>query len=246
MYPTCGPCNRYRNILFIEKEGFAPLMKAARIQERFDIAVISTKGMSVIASRQLLDHLAPNINTVLVLHDLDIAGFSIFGTLTSNGRRYDYVNRVRFVDIGLRLADVHRLELQSERVSVPDWLSRRETLRRHGATEQEIKFLFDRRVELNAMTSRQLIEFLERKLVEHGVEKVIPSRDVLERHARRVVERELASRALAEVKVEIEEAAKGIVLPDDIENRLRKYLAEHPSISWDEALAIIVRDHQER
>jgi hypothetical protein len=54
-YPTSGPANRYRNILFIEKEGFGPLLRAAQIAQRSDIAIMSTKGMSVTASRMLLD-----------------------------------------------------------------------------------------------------------------------------------------------------------------------------------------------
>src|ERR1700759_3498962 len=53
-YPTMGPQHRYAAVLFIEKEGFAPLLRAARIAERFDIAIMSTKGMSTTAARQLL------------------------------------------------------------------------------------------------------------------------------------------------------------------------------------------------
>jgi hypothetical protein len=57
-FSTTGPTNRYSNILFIEKEGFAPLLRAARIAERFDIAIMSTKGMSVTAARMLIDRLS--------------------------------------------------------------------------------------------------------------------------------------------------------------------------------------------
>ena len=39
----------------------------------------------------------------------------------------------------------------------------------HGATDQEIAFLRTQRVELNAMTSRQFVAYLEAKLSEHGV-----------------------------------------------------------------------------
>ena len=56
-------------------------------------------------------------------------------------------------------------------------------LRINGATEAEIEFLLEgpegvgRRVELNAMTSDQFIAFVERKLEEHGVAKVVPNTD---------------------------------------------------------------------
>jgi hypothetical protein len=54
-YPTSGPKNRYRNILFVGKEGFDELFEAVQLAERYDIAVMSTKGMSVVAARELLD-----------------------------------------------------------------------------------------------------------------------------------------------------------------------------------------------
>jgi hypothetical protein len=49
---TNGPSGNFGAVLFIEKEGFAPLLQAARIAEKFDVAVMSTKGMSVVASRR--------------------------------------------------------------------------------------------------------------------------------------------------------------------------------------------------
>jgi hypothetical protein len=64
----------------------------------------------------------------------------------------------------------------------------RETLAVYGTTREEQDFLIERfdgkawhgqRVELNALTSRQLIEWLEAKFEEHGVEKVIPDGNVL-------------------------------------------------------------------
>jgi hypothetical protein len=66
--------------------------------------------------------------------------------------------------------------------------NRRENLIDNDATEAEIAFLLDvdnpdagdhtgKRVELNAMTSRQFIVLIERKLAEHGIGKVIPDED---------------------------------------------------------------------
>jgi len=48
-YPTIGPKNRFSAILFIEKEGFMPLFKKAKISEKFDIGIMSSKGQSVVA-----------------------------------------------------------------------------------------------------------------------------------------------------------------------------------------------------
>ena len=91
--PTTGPTNRYRTVLFVEKEGFSALLAHALIAERFDVAIMSTKGMSMTAARMLLDRLAPHIESVLVLHDFDVSGFGIYGTLGSDSRRYGSITR---------------------------------------------------------------------------------------------------------------------------------------------------------
>ena len=107
MANTTGPENRYRNVLFVEKEGFNALLAHALIAERFDIAITSTKGMSNTALRRLLDGLvARGMERVFVLHDFDASGFSIFGTLGTDSRRYTFANEVNVVDLGLRLDDI--------------------------------------------------------------------------------------------------------------------------------------------
>jgi hypothetical protein len=55
---TSGPTHRYQNALFVEKEGFDELIQQAQIAERFDIAPMSTKGMSNTAARRLIDELS--------------------------------------------------------------------------------------------------------------------------------------------------------------------------------------------
>jgi hypothetical protein len=108
LYPTYGPANRYKNCLYIEKEGFDALLQAAQIAERFDMMIMSNKGTSVTASRELLDELAPLFEHVFVLRDFDVSGFSICGTLGTDGRRYTFKNKVPIVDLGLRLPTPRR------------------------------------------------------------------------------------------------------------------------------------------
>src|SRR5262245_46719445 len=69
-FPTFGPKNRFSAILFIEKEGFLPLFEEVNLAKRYDIAIMSTKGMSVTASRLLIDRLCGRHHIpLLVLHD---------------------------------------------------------------------------------------------------------------------------------------------------------------------------------
>jgi hypothetical protein len=51
----------------------------------------------------------------------------------------------------------------------------RANLAKNGATPQEIEFLLNNRVELNALTSDSLVALIERKLVANGVHKIVPS-----------------------------------------------------------------------
>src|SRR2546421_8799375 len=98
--------------------------------------------MSVSASRLLLDRLvARGVTKVLVLHDFDVSGFSIVGTLGTSSDTYRFRNKVPIIDIGLRLADVNAMKLLSEPFATnSDWRKVSQTLKRHGATAEEIAF----------------------------------------------------------------------------------------------------------
>jgi hypothetical protein len=52
---TCGPDGSFGAVLFVEKEGFMPLFERVRLAKRYDIAIMSAKGMSNTASRTLID-----------------------------------------------------------------------------------------------------------------------------------------------------------------------------------------------
>ncbi len=239
---TNGPECRYDTILFIEKEGFGPLFNAVQLAQRYDLATMSTKGMSVTAARMLLDRLATRgLKRILVLHDFDISGFSIVGTLGRSSRRYRFVNGVPLVDLGLRLNQVQTLGLESEPVAVDnDWRKVAATLQSHGASESEINFLQTRRVEINAMTSRQLVDFIEGQLEEHGVAKVIPDNAVLISHTRHLIEQRLARKAFEKLRPACVEQARNAVLPKDLREQVRAELEAHPEAAWDDGLAAIV------
>src|SRR5262249_35975776 len=115
-WQTAGPGDRYRFCLFVEKEGFGPLLQRAAIQDRFDLALMSTKGQSVTAYRLLVDRFSARDVVFLVLHDMDASGFSILHNLRNNGRRYCFKNRPCVNEVGLRLTDALRMGLQSEQV----------------------------------------------------------------------------------------------------------------------------------
>lgn len=251
MSNTTGPKNRYSNILFIEKQGFDTLFAETKLAERFDIGIMSTKGMSVIAARELLDKLASSYDKVLVMHDFDVSGFTIFGSLSKSNRRYTFQNAVNVIDIGLRLSDVEEMDLDPEpydpigkKIKDDDkrllsWQKRSATLKKHGAAPEEIDYLRKNRVELNAMPSRMLMEFVERKLIEHGVQKVIPDTSVLADHARHILERAMANDIIEKNRKLIEGYPDTVQLPADLYQQVLEALEANPEQPWDLAVADI-------
>jgi hypothetical protein len=235
-YETHGPANRFQNVLYIEKEGFLPLLQKAQIAERFDLAIMSSKGMGSTAARTLMEGLAGV--RILVMHDFDKAGFSIVGTLQRDTRRFQFSRSIEIVDLGLRLADVQAEDLEGESVSLRG-ASPEFNLEDNGATKEEIAYLTGngtgrgQRVELNAMTSPQFIAFLERKLKQHAVSKVVPGKAVLKDAYRRAY---LAHRVNAEIDDifdEINKEAEDLAVPKDLEKRVQARLKQHPEMPWD-------------
>jgi hypothetical protein len=238
-FSTYGPDGCYQAILFIEKEGFMPLFEEVNLAERYDIGIMSTKGLSVTAARNLIDQICGGTNIpCLVLHDFDKAGFSIFATLGRSNHRYSYHHHVRFIDLGLRLADIDGLESEDVYDSGSDEQKAR-NLRRNGAKPEEIEFLLHERVELNAMASDELVEFVERKLEENGIRKLIPDKETLD-EAYRLFERgKQIEEAVQSVIDEMPDDTDDIPVPSDLVDQVKQKLKDEPELRWDQAVAKI-------
>ncbi len=239
LFPTRGPEHRYGAVLFIEKEGFLPIFERAQLAKRYDVAIMSTKGISVVAARQLVDELCGKHQIpLLVLHDLDKAGFSILGTLRRDTARYKFRNKFDVVDLGLRLSDVeeHGLDaedfyLKAKRTSV------RSNLLRNGATAEEADFICNgQRVELNAFGSAELIAWIESKLAAHGIRKVVPDTAALEQAYRRAVHDEYVSRRVADLNREAAQFAAEATIPKSLTAKVRTALTQAPADAWDIAV----------
>jgi hypothetical protein len=232
--PTTGPILRYGAVLFIEKEGFNPLLDAAKISERHDIAITSSKGMPVSALCDLLARLRDENIKAYVVHDFDKAGFSILSKLQTGTR--GSMGSGEIVDLGFRLADIGGLD--RERVnygrSDPTW-----NLSENGATQEEINILvqgrwWGERVELNAMTSDQFIEWLERKLTEHGIKKLIPDSDTLAAAYRRAVFLQKLEEEEESLREKI--SSQQFRVPKNLLKRVNKILKDQSEAAWDEAV----------
>ncbi len=244
---TRGPDCNFGAVLFIEKEGFQPLFDRVQLAQHHDIAIMSTKGVSVTAARLLVDRMcSAHSIPLMVLHDFDVAGFTILDTLRRDTRRYQFESDFEVIDLGLRLEDVRAMGLQSEAAASSKSSARTiyDRLSNCGATPEECEFLVHQRVELNAMTSEQFVAFIKRKLAEHGVEKIIPSTQALD-EAYELFERgRRFKEAYDKAKTNVD-GADDISAPDDIEQQVTKILKERPTLRWDAAVRQMLKADDE-
>lgn len=225
-FPTYGPTNCYGAILICEKEGFDELLKADQVDARYDLALMSTKGISARAARDLVDQLGVPCFT---LHDFDKNGF-----VMASGFEFA-------TDIGLRLDDINRLGLAGEPQPHRNTLSTWRNLLKNGATRDEADYISGgMRVELNELPGRAFIDFVEEKLEQHRVQKVIPDAETLAAAWRR-------AKAAEKINALIEKANQDEYqpAPADLAVRVLERLNSHPELSWSEAVIEEMNDAEE-
>ena len=218
-FPIVGPANRYSAVLLVDNEGFLPLFTEAKIAERYDIAIMSADDPSAPVVRELVDRVCGGHDIpLLVMHDFDVAGFSIVGDLQRDARRHSFTNEVEVVDIGLRLEDVDKYELQREPAST--WAR-------------------GERVELEAFTSPQLVAWLESTLELHGIGKVVPDDSTAEEAYRLALELSIVRARIRAIEEEAAQLAAVAALPADLRQQITSALDANRSQSWDEAVMSI-------
>jgi Topoisomerase 6 subunit A/Spo11, Toprim domain len=234
-----GPSGSISAVLFCEKEGFNPLFKAVNLANRFDLMIISTKGVSVTAARKLIDEICGGHGVPLfTLHDFDVAGFLILATLQRDTRRYQFSNAFEVIDLGLRLADIVGLEREPAAATKISAGVLRAQLAENGATPEEINILLRERVELNAMTSDALIEMIERKLKAHGIKKIVPEDHLLGEAYRAFHRSNELREKFEELESEFKESKARV--PKNLKDRVHALLEKHPDLRWDDGLRVVL------
>jgi hypothetical protein len=236
---TIGPRGNVAAVLFCEKEGFNPLFKVVNLANRYDLMIISTKGVSVTAARQLVETICGPDIPLFVLHDFDVAGFMIFGTLSRDTRRYRFSCTVNPISLGLRLDDIDGLEREPAAATKTDESQLTAQLRKNGATDEEISILLDERVEINALTSDALIEMIETKLKAHGIEKVVPDPKLLADTYVAFHKSQKIEEAFEELQEDMPDE-DDVQVPGDLEDQVRKLLDKHPHLRWDDAVQLVL------
>jgi hypothetical protein len=173
------PKYQFDKILYVEKEGEIPKLKAARLAEKYDMAIVGGKGYPTEAVRDLFSHAEGGDYQLFVFHDADIDGYNIARVLGEETRRMPYHN-LNVVDIGLTVEDALEMGLPAERFNRKADMPWEIAMRLNETEKAHFRHL-KQRFELNAiLPDMRRIEYIERKLQENGVRsKLIPPDDAL-------------------------------------------------------------------
>jgi len=142
------------------------------------------------------------------------------------------------LNVGLRLDDIADLGREPAAASRTSDNILRDQLAENGATDAEIAILLRERVELNAMASDDLIEMIERKLREYGLQKVIPDDDLLGEAYQEFHRSKELREQFAEMESEFKESK--IDVPKNLRNEVRATLKKNPDLRWDDAIQVVL------
>jgi hypothetical protein len=255
------PAWTFNKILYCEKEGFFPILIDAQWPERHDCALLTSKGYSSRAVRDVLDLLGDTDEplTFFCIHDADGPGTMIYQTL-QEGTKARPARRVKIVNLGLEPAEAigmglpaEPVELKKKAVPVADYID-----------DEWREWLQTHRIELNAMDSPAFLEWLDGKTKPYAG-KLIPPAPVLTKRlvadARGLIRQRLVAEAICAARVDARtEAAIARLRPQITcsEKRLlptvRKDLAADPAAHWtapvgkvaETMAAMIVQDNETR
>jgi hypothetical protein len=187
------PAWTFNKLVYIEKEGANEALKEVRWAERHDCAVMSSKGYSTRAARDLIDKLVAHDEPVEVFcaHDADADGTMIYQTL-QEATKARGARKIKIINFGLEPWEALEMGLEVETVkegksrkAVADYV-----LDRDDGEHWEV-WLQTHRIELNAMTTPDFIEWLDGKMLENGSGKLIPPPSVLEAELAELLERKV-------------------------------------------------------
>jgi hypothetical protein len=241
------PVWTFNKVVHVEKEGFSEALKDVGWAERHDCMLMSSKGFTTRAARDLVDKLAEHDEpvTVFCVHDADASGTMIYETFQEETRARG-ARKIKIVNLGLEPweaidagLEVEDVEPGDKRKAVAAYVLERED------GERWSEWLQTHRVELNAMTTPEFIAWLDAKMAEHGDGKLVPPAKVvaveLEQRLDKKVRAAIQERILREAGFDdqVAEALAAIKRPSDakLTEGIADLFARDPEREW--------RDHVE-
>ena len=123
---------------------------------------VSGQGFSTRAAKTLLHEVHNRGLKLYCLHDLDISGIFILNSFKNTNIKFKY--EIPIEDLGVTFEDVEKYGIEPEKVEIKE-----EESKKLSSLPYEYQHFFNagtmyRRVELNAFTTEQMLEILDKKL----------------------------------------------------------------------------------
>jgi hypothetical protein len=240
----------FNKLLYIEKEGFSEALKDVRWPEQHDIALMSSKGFSTRAARDLIDKLAEHDEPIAVfcVHDADAAGCMIFQTLQEETKPRG-ARKIEIINLGFEPWEALAMGLEVENIEASDKKRPVAEYVRQRLGRDWGHWLQRHRVELNAMTTPAFIAWLDSKMAGH-VGKLIPPGPVLLAEFKDKIEgairAEITERILREARLEDQVAAAVAAVErptaDALANVIRHRFEHDPESQWRDHIDEVVHN----
>ncbi|MBI5055527.1 MAG: hypothetical protein HZB61_02775 [Nitrospirae bacterium] len=239
----------FNKIIYCEKEGFIEILKSAKWPEKHDCALLTSKGYSTGAARDVLDLIGESDEELLFfcIHDADIDGTLIYQSLVE-ATRIRPQRKVRVVNLGLEAEEGLDMGLQVETLkkkqpkNCADYVSVRWQ-----------KWYKSNRIELNAMDTPTFIKWLDKKMEDYANGKLIPPDHILsnefESKGEQKIKDKVRDKLIREAKIEerTEEILKQIfpkfkekLRLEELKATVKKKLSDNPYLQWKKPISDVV------
>ena len=224
----------FNTVLYIEKESFFEILIEEGWPERYDCALMTSKGQGTRAVKDLLDLFGETEEEIVFfcVHDADGYGTQIYSSL-QEGTKARPARRVKIINLGLEPDEGVLMGLPIEEVRY----SKRAAV---GSYVEAVwgEWLQENRIELDAMTTEVFLSWLSHKMEVYGNGKLIPPDNVVGEELKRAARRRILNSTIAE-------ALTDFGLEDKVKNRFKVFtydnhttgeiaeaLVGDPSQSW--------------
>jgi hypothetical protein len=241
----------FSKIIYSEKEGFFPILKDVRWPERYDCALLTSKGYATRAVCDVLNLMGEIREpiTIFCIHDADGPGTMIYESMQKAVNLRPGASNIEIINLGLEPEEALAMELEPENVE--------RKVDKHGEKKavpvaeyvppRWRTWLQTKRVELNAMTTPEFLSWLDRKVAPHHTGKLVPPEPVLAEQLREKLRSRLRQQITEEVirmaGVDAQVAREYAALEQKIEQRLigigqqvQVALQDEPSRHWSEPI----------
>jgi hypothetical protein len=239
------PAWSFNKLLYIEKEGFSEMLKDERWGEKHDCAIMSSKGFSTRAARDLIDKLVEHAEpvTVVCVHDADAFGTTIYQSLQQETKARG-ARKITIINLGLEPWEAVEMGLEVEEVEDK---ARRKPVADY-VPDEWADWLQTHRVELNAMTTPQFIAWLDGKMADH--DKLIPPAAVLDAELNKRIETRIRAAVTEQIlrdaglEERVAAAVAAVAKPDAtaLQNGIRQLFEQQPDAEWRDHVTAIAEE----